>query len=75
MSEWIVSLLREAYRTVPNLEDRTAYCMKRQREFLRGEHVKPAEVVPFRKPSTGMVPFSEIADDPVIARLCAEDNK
>ena len=37
----IVAILREAYERVPNLEDRTAYCLKRQREFQRGEHVKP----------------------------------
>lgn len=37
----IVAILREAYERVPRLEDRTAYCLKRYREFLRGEHVKP----------------------------------
>lgn len=73
MSEWVIAILREAHRTVPRLQDRAAYCMRRQREFLRGEHTHPAEVVPFRKP--GPVPFSQIADDPVIARLCQEGDE
>mgnify|MGYP006919626020 CR=1 FL=1 len=37
----IVAILREAYERVPRLEDRTAYCLKRYREFLRNEHRKP----------------------------------
>ena len=37
----IVAILREAYERVPRLEDRTAYCLKRYREFLRNEHREP----------------------------------
>lgn len=62
----IMAILREAYERVPRLEDRTAYCMKRQREFQRNEHVnkQPAEVVP----------FPNLAEaDPIMARLCGGD--
>jgi hypothetical protein len=50
----IVAILREAYERVPRLEDRTAYCLKRYREFLAGKHMKPDT--------------SEV--DPIMARLC-----
>lgn len=67
MSEWVIALLREAYQRVPNMEDRAAYCLKRQAEFFRNEHVQPP------KPRGVVVPFAQVADDPVIARLCRED--
>lgn len=64
----IMAILREAYERVPRLEDRTAYCLKRQREFQRNEHVnkQPAEVVPFPR---------LVDTDPIMARLCGDGDR
>jgi hypothetical protein len=71
-AEAIIAALREAHAKVP-IEERTTYVMRRLSEWRREQEERPvAEVVPFTRPS-GPVPFSQIADDPVIARLCREE--
>ena len=72
MSEWMVALLREAYERVPNLEDRAAYCMARQKQFFAGTHTEGPPVL--SRATRGPVPFRQEAEpDPVMARLCGED--
>jgi hypothetical protein len=78
MSAWIVALLTEAYDRLPppaTHEERLAYFMRRKRDLEAGFDAghRARDIHTLTHGFTPLRPFSDFADDPVIARLTAED--